>query len=165
MRPVDDVCSAVVLYDYVGGIEVTVAYLVVLGHSLKTGVQLVSCCCVEVSFADLAVHLVLELVQQRALCSMNLHLKVNEHLKIFVLLGRILLHQLSKCLALDEFRNDSPLAVNGHYFKNFRNVDSDVLYACLVKGFVEYIVLGIALIENLDKGVTLTVDRFSGSDS
>ena len=59
MCPVNDVSGAVVLYDNVGWVEIAVAYLLMLVHTLEAGVQLITCGGVEVGFADLAVHFVL----------------------------------------------------------------------------------------------------------
>lgn len=67
MCPVNDVSGAVVLYDNVGWVEIAVAYLLMFVHTLKAGVQLITCGGVEVGFADLAVHFVLQLVEHRAL--------------------------------------------------------------------------------------------------
>ena len=165
MCPVNDISGAVVLYDNVGWVEIAVAYLLMLVHTLEAGVQLITCGGVEVGFADLAVHFVLQLVEHRALCSMNLHLKVNEHFKVLVLLCGVLLHELCKGLALNELRNDCPLAVDHLDFKHFGYVNAYILYTRLIERFVEYVRLCVALVKYLDQCVAFAVDGLAGSDS
>ena len=59
MRPVDDIRRAVVGDYNVRGVEIAVADLVVLGHRLKAGVQVISDRCGKIGLADLSVQCVI----------------------------------------------------------------------------------------------------------
>ena len=137
------------------------AELIVLGHTVKPGVKLIACGGVKISEVDLAVHLVPELGQKRASLRAYVELKVNKIVKILILIVRILLHKLGKRLTLDEVGDDSPLAaVYGGDALDLGDVETRLLYSCLVEGFVEDISLGIIGIEHLVAKVAVTVYNF-----
>ena len=133
------------------------ADLDMLRHSFQTGVQVVTCGCIQLRLADLAVHLVLQLVKQRAGFAVNLHLQVYKAGKILLLLLRILLHQLSQGFSFDVFGDDRPAAVDHGYSKNLRNIEPCFFDTGLVQCFVQHVRLGIVLIKYLDAFVPVAI--------
>ena len=84
VRPVDDVrLSVLVGDDDVAGVEVAVAHLVVLGHCFEAGVQIVTDRRGEIRLGDLAVHLVIEFVEQGSALGVYLKLQIDETVEIF----------------------------------------------------------------------------------
>ena len=159
MRPIDNVGSAVSGDNNVRGTKVAMADLVVLGHTLKSCVQLVSCGCVKLTLRDFAVHLVLKLCKKGTLSFVDIHLNIYEHFDVFFLACGVILHHLGKGLALDKFGNDSPLAVYCGNLKDLGDIKSGFLDARLIQRLVKNVSLGVLLAEHLDASVTVAVNR------
>ena len=90
----------------------------------------------EVGLADLAAHLILELVEQGAGLGMHLKLEIYKQLKIFFLLLGVLLHELSESFAADIVINYSPFALNDGDFVDLGDIQRLLdprLVECLVK--------------------------------
>ena len=140
------------------------ANLVVLGHSLKTCVEVVTNGCRKVGLADLSVHLVLELCKSLAGLAVHLKLEIDEKAEILVFFIGIFFHQSGKRLALDELGNDCPLAVDDSDLEDLRDIESRFLDTSLIESLVKDVRLGIILIEDLETAIAVTVNGFVCSD-
>jgi len=150
MAPVQNIRRSVLGDDDVGGAEVTVAELAVLGHSLQAGVQVIAGGGIQIRLRDLAVHLILELGEQGAGLALHLQLQIDEFAQVLVLLVGIFLDELRQRLALDKFGNDGPFAVHGADFQNLRDMKAGLLDTRLIQRLVQHVRLGIVLSENLE---------------
>ena len=65
VSPVDNVRRTVLGYNDIGGVEISVAHLFMLGHTLKTSVKIVTGGSVKIRVGYLSVHLILKLVKER----------------------------------------------------------------------------------------------------
>ena len=106
--------------------------LFVLGHTLKTGMKVVTGGSIQVGLADLAIHLILQLVEVCAGLAVHFELEVNEKGKVFILLLGILFHKLSQGLTLDELRYDCPFAFDHGNFQDLRDVQAGAFDSGLV---------------------------------
>ena len=149
------------------------ADLVVLGHGLQAGVEIVAGGGVEIGLGDLAVHLVLQLVQKGAGLGMNGHLEIHQQADVrllllgglgAVLLGLDLLDELSQGLTLDILGDDRPLAVDHGNLQHLGDVQTRLLNSGLVQGLVQDVSLGILCVEDLDATVAVAVDGLVVSD-
>jgi len=61
--------------------------------------------------------------------------------------------------AFDEFRNNSPFPVKRSYGFKFRHVYRSPFYSCLIKRFVQYIVLRIIFLKKLDAVFAVSENR------
>ena len=138
------------------------AQLVMLGHALQTGMQVIAGGGIQLALADLAIHLVLQLVQHRAGLGVHFQLEIDEQLQIFSLLFFVFLffHQLSKRLALDKLAHNGPLAFHHGYAKHARNVQTGFFHAGLIQSLVEDISLGIVFVKDFDAGISLAIKGF-----
>ena len=133
MGPVQDEGLAVVAQDDVLGIEVAVAELLVVGHALQSRVQLVAGGGVQTGFVDLAVHLVLELAQQRAGLRVHFQLQIHEQIHIFVTPVGVFLHEPGEGFAGDKIADDGPLAPHRAHLVQAGDVEGGFLHAGLVE--------------------------------
>ena len=92
---------------------------------------------IQRGLGNLAVHFVLELIQQRRGLAVDFNLKVDEQLEVFVFLFGMLLHQRAERLAFDEIGDDGPFPVRLADLVDLGNVQSRFLHARLIERFVE----------------------------
>ena len=97
------------------------AHFIVLGHTLKSGVKVVTGGGIKCCLADLAIHFILELVEVYAGLAMHFKLKLNKQKKILFLLFGVIFDKLSQSLAFNIFGDDRPFTVNCRYLQNLRD--------------------------------------------
>ena len=160
MGPVDNVQSAVLVHDHVAGVKIPVANLNVVVHGIQTGVQVIAGGRVQSGLADLPVHLVFQLRQQRRTLALDLLLQQHELFHIVVHLVGVLFHHGLEGFPFHEFRHDRPLAVCLPHFQQLRDPQTGFFYSCLIQCFIQNVGLQIAVSEHLYAGIAFPIAGF-----
>ena len=150
MRPVNHCHLSSFTDDHITWIEVSMAYFVMLWHTLKSCKQFISCCRIQIlQFVDLPCKLIFQLIQKRISLALYLELEIYKVFHILLKICRIDIHHLFQCLSLFAFDHKCPSSVNLCHLFYLWNIKTSRLYPCGIQRFIKYICLWMFFPKNL----------------
>ena len=161
MCPVAHIELAVVADDDVGGVEVAVADLELLGHAVQTLLKVVASGGIElIKAVDHAGELVALTVEQRGGVAVDLDLEVDEHLEVLTKALRLGSHLLGKGGARYLLGHERP-AVGVLELGNLESLgaaDAALIDAGKIQSLVEHVGDRLGLVKDLDDLVAQVVN-------
>ena len=146
MCPVNNCHLSILSYDYVTRIEITVADLIMLRHTLKTCHQFITGCSIQVfQSVNLTCQFIFHALQQRRVLALYFELQCYKIIHIFCKILLIGFHHFFQCLAFFIFNHDCPFPIDLGYFFYLWNIQSCLFHTCCIQCLIKYIWLWMSL--------------------